>query len=87
VILVELGTSSKDAIGCANLQFDEIVVNPDHFNVNARHHVHLGGLTISLSGQAQRPFRAAEHAIHCEDGAASLTAGPLQRVVRQHVTP
>jgi hypothetical protein len=34
-----------------------------------------------LSGLARRPFRAAEHAIHCEDGAATMTAGPLQRVV------
>jgi hypothetical protein len=41
-------------------------------------------LTIELSGRARRPFRAGERAIHCEHGAARLTAGPLQRVVRLH---
>lgn len=39
-------------------------------------------LTTELSGRAQRPLRAAEHPIHCEDGAAVLATGPLQRVVR-----
>jgi hypothetical protein len=41
-------------------------------------------LTIELSGQAQRPFRAGEHAIYCEHGTAAMTAGPLQRIVRAH---
>jgi len=43
-------------------------------------------LTITLSGLARRVFRAAEHAIHCEDGAATMTAGPLERIVRLHLT-
>jgi hypothetical protein len=42
-------------------------------------------LTTELSGQARRPFRAGEHAVHGEHGAATVTAGPLQRVVSQHV--
>jgi hypothetical protein len=37
-----------------------------------------------LSGQARRPFRAGENAIYCERGAATMTAGPLQCVVRRH---
>ena len=40
--------------------------------------------TIELSGLAQRPLRAGEHAIHGEHGAAAMTFGPLQRVVRLH---
>jgi hypothetical protein len=34
-----------------------------------------------LSGLARRPFRAAENAIHCEDGAATMTTSSLERVV------
>ena len=41
-------------------------------------------LTTELSGQARRPFRAAEHTIHCEDGAATIATGPLERVVSHH---
>ena len=33
---------------------------------------------------APHPFRAAEHAIHCEDGAATVPARPLERIVRPH---
>ena len=42
-------------------------------------------LTTELSGLAWHPFRAGEHAIHCEHGAATLFTGPLQRVFRQHL--
>jgi hypothetical protein len=42
----------------------------------------MGWLTIQLSGLARRRFRAAERAIYCEDGAATMTAGPLERIVR-----
>ena len=38
-------------------------------------------LTYLLSGQARCRFRAAEHAIHCEDGAATMPIRPLQLVV------
>ena len=41
-------------------------------------------LTTLLSGRTRRPFRAAERAIHCDDGAATMIAGPLQHVVRCH---
>jgi hypothetical protein len=34
-------------------------------------------LTTELSGQARRQFRAGEHAIYCEHGAATMTVGPL----------
>src|SRR5439155_22099260 len=41
-------------------------------------------LTTQLSGRPQPPFHAAEHSIHCEDGAPTMNYGPLQRVVRLH---
>jgi hypothetical protein len=36
-----------------------------------------------LSSQARRAFHAAEQAIHCERGAATTIAGPLEHVVTQ----
>src|SRR5438270_321119 len=42
-------------------------------------------LTTQLSGRPRPPLRAAEHAIHCEDGAPTLNHGPLQRVVRANI--
>jgi hypothetical protein len=40
------------------------------------------GQTLSL---VQHVFRAAEHAIHCEDGAATMIARPLERIVRSQL--
>jgi len=34
-----------------------------------------------LSGLARRPFRAAERAIHCEGGAATMITRPFERIV------
>jgi len=44
-------------------------------------------LTTQLSGRPRPPLRAAEHAIHCEDGAATMNHGPLKRVVSSHMRP
>ena len=41
-------------------------------------------LTTQLSGRPPPPLRAAEHAIHCEDGAPTMNHGPLKRVVSHH---
>jgi hypothetical protein len=37
-------------------------------------------LTTELSGRYETPFRTGEHAIYCEHGAATMTAGPLERI-------
>lgn len=39
-------------------------------------------LTIELSGQARRHFRTGPRTHTCAHGAATMLAGPLQRIVR-----